>query len=377
MKDYRKLLNKIFNFVLIFIAFIIVFSIPAWFIFSAGLIEPFFDKILKVRVDPSTSGGIIICRFYDDPYDDYGDGTYQYPLHEYFTESNICDIISYEVYRPLIDSSVSDPIAFWQVAVTFSKFINPFQNEGEYSNIQIAIYIDIDKTENGSNSTFYENAEYVEFPEDYAPDIMILANGLKKDTAKLFYRSDIVKKYNLDSINKNTDNFKSYEKEYAKDIKAIFVKEQNKIYFQIPLDNKFIQKVLDGRQTYHWVFSGFYDPFGSGGWMNVKENQSIRAAGGLKWGSGPKIFDLITPSGFDQKFLLSESNASINGLVVIPPLISNHFNPSISYLKEGKIIDKKRNNFKDTDPEKLSDSKNQSNIDKQKKIEELIKKIEE
>lgn len=373
-KYYIKQLDKIFKFILISTAFIIVFSIPAWFIFSASILEPLFDKILQVKVDPAISGGIIISKFYDDTYDDNGDGTYQYPLHENFTESNICDIISYEVYRPVLDNGLEEPLAYWQVAVSFSKLINPFQNEGGYSNIQIAIYIDIDKTENGSNYTFYENAEYIEFPSDYGWDIMILANGLKKDMAKLFYSDDIVKKFKLININNNSKN---YEKEYSKDIRAIFVKEQNKIYFQIPLDNKFIQKVLDGRQTFHWVFSGLYDAYASGGWLNVKENPSIRAGGGLKWDSGPRIYDLITPQGFDQKFLLSEANASINGLVVIPPLISGSFNGSISYLKEGKIIDKKNNNLKNRVSDKLSDSKNQSNIDKQQKIKELIKKIEE
>lgn len=346
-------LKQLKKYIIIILALIIVLSVPFWFIMSSSTIEPAFAKILKIRVDPAISGGSIIAKFYDDSMDDYGDGSYQYPLHESFNDNNICDIISYEVYRPILDNGLTNPLALWQIAVSFSNLINPLNNEGGFSNIQLAIYIDIDGAEDGSNKTYFENAEYVEFPEYNAWDIAIFANGTKLDKALIFYSYDISKKFDL-------KGYKDKDLKKGKEIRAIFVKEQNKIYFQIPLDNKFIQKILDGRKTYHWVFAGFYDTYGNGGWLNIKEEATIRYGGGLKWENGPRIFDMLTPSGFDQKQLLSKENANSDGFVIIPPLIVNGFNPGISYLKEDK-------------PGKLDETKNKDIA----KINELTKKIEE
>ncbi|HPC38837.1 MAG TPA: glucodextranase DOMON-like domain-containing protein [Exilispira sp.] len=349
--NIKNLLEKYLLIFLVLIGTIIVFSIPLWFIMSGQVLEPIFAKIINIRLDHSISGGPIISKFYDETFDDYADGSYQYPLHKSFIEENICDLTTYEVYRPILDNGLNNPLGLWQVAVGLSKFINPLKNEGGFSNIQISIYIDIDGNENGSTKTYFEDAEYIGFESVYGWDLMIIINGLKKDKATLYYSNDIVDKANIYGL-------KNYDKDKGKEIRAIYVDKHNKIYVQIPLDNKFIQRILDGRKTYHWVFSGFHDIYGNGGWLNVKEYPTIRYGGGLKWDYGPRIFDLITPSGYEQKDLLSIKNINSESLVVIPPLISEGFDTKIRYLKE-----------------KEKDAKN--NQERQLKIEVLKKQIEE
>lgn len=352
-------LGKILKFFILLLTIFSVISIPLWFIFSSQFFEPLFAKALKIKIDPSISGGVIISKIYDDTYDDKGDGSYQYPLHEYYNEQNISDLTFYEVYRPILSNSASEGFAYWQISVGLSKFINPFNFNSGFSAIQIAIYIDIDGNVNGSNSTYFENAEYIKFPNQYAWDIMILENGIDNDSSNLYYSKDLVEKYNIKDKNKDYDPNKGLK------IRKIFVEQQNKIYFQIPLTNKFIQKILDGRKTYHWVFVGLYDPLGNGGWLNIKENSSLRYGGGLKWDNGPRIYDLIVPKGYEQNSLLNQENTDFEGYVLIPPIEVKGFNPYISYFDEAKIIEKEKS---------LS-----LNLNEQinSKLEELYKKAEE
>ena len=317
----KNLKNKILEIVVTFISLPLVFSIPFWFIFSNSLIEPLFANILNIRHEPSMAGGPLLQTFYDETDDDNGDGSYEYPYHEIFSEKNLCDIIGYEVYRPLIEPSI------WQLAVILKKIPNIYNFESDLSGIQIAIFVDIDSNSNEqiidinstNNKKFlkirgqfdkYEDLN-ISFPESNKPDFMILIDGAKKEKAKLL--------------------FKDGEVNY---IDMIIVKEQNKIYIQIPLIYKEIQKILDGRATYHWVFASLSDPLGNNGWINIKDFASVRSGGGLKWEEGPKFYDLLTPSGFLQKDLLSMNNIGPDNYVIIPPLKVSGFDPYISYLKE-------------------------------------------
>ena len=174
-------IKNLIKLIAIIFANILVFSIPLWFIFSSSVIEPIFSKILDIKIESSISGGPVIAKFYDDTLDDNGDGSYSYPLHENFSNQNIADIVSYEVFRPMIDNSLNQPLAFWQIAVSFSNLINPLENEGGFSNIMVAIYIDIDGEENGSTGTCFEMAEFVEFQKDHPWDIAIFTDGRLKD----------------------------------------------------------------------------------------------------------------------------------------------------------------------------------------------------
>jgi len=304
--NFSKLKIKIIT----ILAVTLVFTIPFWFIFSNSLLEPLFAKILQIRHDPSMSGGPLIASFYDETNDDNGDGSYEYPYHDLFSEKNLSDIIGYEVYRPLIEPPI------WQVAIILSKIPNIYNWESGISGIQIAVFIDIDSKDDIDSENFPIQFEQykdlnLSFQKNNKPNFMILIDGLKRDKAKLIFNDGEI--FFIDMI---------------------LLESEKKIYLQIPLNIRNIQKILDGRETYHYVFSSIQDPLGVNGWLNIRDSASLRSGGGLKWEEGPKIFDLLAPIGFSQKDILSINNTGEDHYIILQPIKVNGFNPNISYLKE-------------------------------------------
>ncbi len=299
---------KIIKIALAALSVLIVAAIPASFVMSGSVLTPIAGKILRVRVDPGFTGGPVMASFFDEAGDDNGGGTLTYPLHEAFQEGNLCDLIAYEVYRPMVDAPWNKEENFWQIGVSLAKLENPLEYQGGFSGLQIAVYIDIDGAVGGSSATLHDRAEYVSFPRECPWDIMILFDGKKEDTAQLYFSNG-----------------------QKREIRAIIVPETNSMYARIPLDNPVTARVLDGRETRHWVFAGPGDPLGTGGWINVRSTESLRAGGGALWDESPRVYDILVPEGFSQKEVLSEGNKNDEGLVTVPPLVAPGFDPAVGY----------------------------------------------
>ncbi|MCX8057849.1 MAG: hypothetical protein N3A58_00345 [Spirochaetes bacterium] len=320
----------------------LILSIPLWFIFSSNLIEPVLEKLIKIDVDPALSGGIIIERINDQVSDDNGDGTYTYPLNENYNYKNICDLVSYEVYRPLIDNSLNEPYAFWQISITMFKIPNIFNYESKLSGINIGIYIDINGTKTGSTKTIYNGGEYISFDQEHPWDIFILIDGKIKDKAKMCIY--------------NEENFVF--------IPCYIVNEKNKIIIQIPLNTPFLQLVLDGRKTFHYIVSGLSDNGFNNDWLNIKEEASNRYGGGLKWENGPRVYDIFVPENFSQADILGGKYKNEEEKVVLKPIEIKGFNKNIDYLNERKVL-KKQLSFYNRDLETTI-----KKLEKEKEMEE-------
>ncbi len=290
-------ISKFFWPILGFLAASTAFLIPASFVSGSSLIYPALQKTLKIRVDPGYSGGPVLASFLDPAGDDRGGGSLTYPLHEKFVEPNAVDLVAYEVYRPMVNAPWTSPRDYWQLSISFAKLGNPFGLPAGYSGIVASVYVDTDGDLGGSTSTASERAELVSFPAEFPWDFMVKVSSDYPNQAELL-------------------TFKGERRM----VQCIVVRESATVYLRIPLDLNETRRILDGRQTRHWVLAGFADPLGAGGYMAVRESAGLRSGGGSSSINTAKAYDIIVPAGYEQAEILSTPHGDEQGIAVLPPL---------------------------------------------------------
>ncbi len=261
---------------------LVIFS----FIYS-GQISSIIDKALKLRINPDFTGGEVLTRFNDPMFDDDGAGGLTYPLHPAYASKGLLDLVSYTVKSPVRDAKWSDLPSLWQLEVSLNVVTNAFRSPLPFSQAVIHIYIDVDGAQNGSTMTAYPRCELVEFDCDHPWDYFVEIDGY--DTTALVLSAD----------GTYTDRAPVY-----------FRAENNTAAVQIPLVDPGLERVLDGRDTFHYVFVGAYDRLASGHFMPVKETAGIANGGGALSRMTPRIFDYLAPAGMDQHTVLSSCDES-------------------------------------------------------------------
>jgi tetratricopeptide (TPR) repeat protein len=280
----------------VLLAIAAAFFIPQAFIHS-HLLTGTLDKVLHLKVDPDFNGGDILVRFMDKLYDDYGEGELTYPRHQGFKGKGYLDIVRYTVHEPLSNARWSEDIDFWQLALTFSGVHNAFDSVHDFSHPVIHVYIDIDGTAGGSTETTFPRAELVEFDKNHPWDFMVQIDG-HHEWGKLI----------------------SWDNQIEERVRIYSVPENKTIYARILLNNERINKVLDGRTTYHYVLVGAYNEYTSGNFMHVKKKSGTSNGGGSKSKLTPRVFDYIAPKGYDQKEVLSSYDENKYTYAVVYPL---------------------------------------------------------
>lgn len=254
-------------------AVVVSFCLVQGIIFASFLSKQ-LENILQLRIDPAFKGGEIIARFNDPIGDDYGEGELVYPHNKVYSNAiGSLDIIKYTVYQPQTSARWSDLSDFWQVSFTFARTKDETGIHG-FAHPVIHLYIDIDGQEGGSLESASARSELVVFDTLHPWDFMLEVNGYHEN-AKLI----------------------SFDKEIKIEAQVIVDTQYRTIYVRIPLTNKRIKPILDGRNTYHYVLVGAYDPFATGNFMPIKTKASQHNGGGAKSTITPRVYDYIPPAG--------------------------------------------------------------------------------
>lgn len=259
-----------------------VFMVPYSFYMTA-LFQNSFHRILGLRIDPAYQGGTIAASFTDDFKDDYGAGSLVYPLHSSFIPGTL-DILEYLVYQPQWDAPWSDEPHFWQLALTMAT-----QSEQEKELI-IRIYLDL--TEGGSVEPLEEGQELASFDRAHPWDCVVEA--VPREDRVLVY---------------------SHGGELLYELPLYRDSEDSRYLIRLPLEGPFLD-ILQGRPSYHYVFTGFYDEISR--FQPLKRRASERNTGGAVSTRTCRIFDLITVEGYEQSQLLHMENPILSPISVGP-----------------------------------------------------------
>jgi carbohydrate-binding DOMON domain-containing protein len=288
-------MKKIISFIIPFIALFIVLLIPYTYIYQ-GSIREVLDGVLHLKADPVFSGGEVMVKFMDPVGDDYGEGTLTYPGHQGFNGKGFLDVVRYTIYEPVVNARWSNELDFWQLAVTFANVGNPFDAPLGFSHPVIHVYIDIDGDRGGSTDTVFPRAELVAFDNTHPWDFMVHIDGYS-----------------------GSGTIISYDKTFKRPVSIIYVEEKKTVYARILLEDKRLKQVLDGRATYHYVLVGAYDRLASGNFMAVKKTVSMGNGGGAPSRLSPRVYDMVEPSGTNQKkYLSSYSEATYEYAKLVP-----------------------------------------------------------
>jgi tetratricopeptide (TPR) repeat protein len=255
-------------------------------------------KLLDMEVDPAFSGGREIGHFLDAVGDDNGEGGLTYPRHSAYTgKTGVLDLVKYTVHQPQTGARWSREKDYLQVSFTFAQFGNELQSILGFCHPIIHLYLDIDGKKSGNTETAFPRCELVCFDPDHPWDFLIEVHGFS--SSGLIFSAD-----------------KTFQGKAA-----IFADTaKKKLTVRIPLECPGLKQILDGRNTYHYVLVGAYDPLAHGGFMPVKTKAGIKHGGGARSPLSPRIYDYVAPQGKEQKRMLSSYNEKAFSYAVIFPL---------------------------------------------------------
>jgi len=310
--------------------------IPQVFINSA-FIKHQLDKLLHLEVDPAFAGSREIAHFMDPVNDDYGEGGLSYPKHEaYADKSGVLDLVKYTVHKPQTSARWSSQPDYMQVSFTFVNASDDLESVHGFSHPIIHLYLDVDGKKSGKTETAFPRCELVSFDEEHPWDFLIKIDGFHESA-----------------------NIISDDGSYRERVKIFANSERKTLTVRIPLIDPKLKQMLDGRNTYHYVLIGAYDPLAQGGFMPVKTKAGLKYGGGARSSLSPRVYDYIPPEGKNQKQVLSSYSEEDFIYATIYPL-----EVTADIYKGAK---------KRTDPVKLAELKKQAQ--EEAEAEELLDKI--
>ena len=293
-------LKPIIHFLFVFAsALSFVYLVPQSFIHSESIVHV-LTSVLKLKVDPSFTGGETVARFLDPLGDDNGSGLLTYPSHPAWNDTGLLDMVAYEVHEPVTQANWSELPYYWQLDCSFAKLPNGLGGSAGFSFPVINIYIDIDGEESGSVSTLRERGEMVRFDGRYPWDYMVHIDG--------FSPKGTLYKWDGGQIG---------EVPVYIDVKTATIKAR------LPLEDEGLMRILDGRVTRHYVLVGAYDQLSTENFMNVTRRGGVHAGGGADSPFTPKVYDFLAPRGENQQTLLSSFARDGSELALLTPVIAD------------------------------------------------------
>ncbi len=277
------------------IPLIIIIGISLLFVPSALINQDFLhkqmDKVLKLKIRDAYRGGERLYRFSDPLGDDNGGGALTYPRNSKFEQKGSLDLLTFSIHKPQTEEDWADENIYWQFSYRFKKLGNSFV---------LSHYLGFRGSElESSIETNNPRAELVTFNKNYPWHFVININGEKE-------KAEIV----------------SADGMFKTDVPIIMDIQNNTVIVRVPLNYKPLRFVFTKPGSYHYVMAGVYDYLSTSNYLPVKKRSSLRNGGGSSSPLTPKIYDYITPKGYNQNSILNSYNEDDFEYAVLEPLLA-------------------------------------------------------
>ncbi|RCW45693.1 MULTISPECIES: glucodextranase DOMON-like domain-containing protein [unclassified Halanaerobium] len=270
-------------------------------------------SLFSIIVEAAADSHVIFNKM-DNAGDDYGPGTYNYPLNHIFKkEGHLFDLLSLTIY---------ESEKHYSFEFKFTKLSDPWNSRFGFSLPLIEIYFD--NKDGGADKLFQKGAN-ISFSEDFKWDKYLKISGW---WVRLFEPDDIGK--DLYNLNENAliDPFAAKT--------AVVDKRENTIIMRIAkkelglLDNsKFV------------LLIGSFDPFGFGHYRSVSDTPAswqLYDLSGRDIKKAPSVVDILVPDGKDQKKILSEGDLPVVPYLKLKPSMPVFKKLTAYYFTEKNLI---------------------------------------
>jgi len=304
-KDNWRLLPVIFAVKKEILVKIITFALMINIIFMISSVEISAEKAADRHV---------IFNKLDAAGDDYGPGTYNYPLNRIFkSEGHLFDLLALRIY----ESEKKYSFEF-----EFDKLTDPWNSKFGFSLPLIEIYFD---NKDGGAEQLFQKGANISFAEDFKWDKYIKISGW---WVRLFGPDDIGKDlYNLNE-NALVDPFAAET--------AVVEKKDNKIMIRI---SKKELGLLDNSKFV--LLIGSFDPFGYGHYRSVTDTASswqLYDLSGRDIKNVPSVVDILVSDGKDQKKILSKEDFPVVPYLRLKPPLPDSKKSAAYYFTENNLI---------------------------------------
>lgn len=204
-------------------------------------IGDFFVKTLHLKTSQGFNGGPVAADFFDEIEDEDGSRLLNYPCYSQFVPGSL-DLVRYTVHQPIYEAVWQQNPEYWQLDLEF--------REGSQELRNVMIYIDVDCIPGGESTPLFDSAEDIDFSSLHPWNFALWLNG-KSGTIYNENHSEICK----------TEN---YVKLGGK-----------KIVVRIPLANKELRKIYASKNTWHYVASGAFSKWDTGGFLPAGGDEKI------------------------------------------------------------------------------------------------------
>jgi C-terminal binding-module, SLH-like, of glucodextranase len=275
-------------------------GVPLFFVNSTWIAAR-LERLLRLEVEPSFTGGRVLAEFPDPMGDDDGPGGYAYPLGQ-VRERGELDLVDYVVRRP-----VSRPIwgasgAFWQLDAYFAKAVATGLPGGGFRAPVLHIYLQVRAAKSGaagSTETAFGEGELIRFDPAHPWDYAISADGWSAQA-----------------------EIRSADGAYRAPVLAIWDLGRRRLSLRIDLEKAppLLASVMKGGSTWHYVLVGAYDAAREGHFAALRKGANLHDGGGAKDELAPRVFDLLAPLGTDQASELASEDAQAGVFALVEPV---------------------------------------------------------
>ncbi len=226
-----------------------------------------------------------IYVFEDARGDDYGPGSYQYPLHS--------DFAPYEGLFDITQFIIEEEKEHYIFTFSFVKLNNPWNKKNGFSHPLIEMYID---NQQGGSIESFRQAARVKFDKENPWNKLLKISG---EFVRLYTPED-----------EELEEMVSLQEDmtiYSRDLKDVDIKvEESDIILKVKKD---IIGSLAGQHVYLLV--GSFDPFGDGYFRDIRSQPANwffhdpgQSPAELDY--SPRVIDIILPDGISQEDILSD-----------------------------------------------------------------------
>jgi len=229
----------------------------------------------------------VIFNHLDEQQDDFGPGSYNYPLNDIFqNKGHLFDIKSFTIYES------EDKYKF---SFAFNQLTDPWESKYGFSLPLIELYID---NQDGGSSELFHSGANVTFPEDFKWDKFLKISGW---WVRIFTPNSEKK----DLLNLNDVSLEDPYQAKTSEVK----KEDNTINLTI---NKSELGSLDNSAFILLV--GSFDPFGYDhfrSFSSEKNSWQIYTESEQDIQKLPRVMDILVPEGMSQRDILKHELAEV------------------------------------------------------------------